>query len=363
MTDIDLIADELLNIADNIVLEEFPTIIKGDASTLKNAANIFLSNISEIYTKIQGFNTFKKAEYKLKQLEEGKGSASPSAVVQYQKDIITYKAYRISKEEFDIFISQLDKFQTSLNAYLGKQIQTIYLYNDGKTVEIYKLVGDISEAVRQDIASRGAGISARFDSNAINNNSVFEKIDNAQKNESVTKTYKEVLERGNESRKWLTKRGMMIFWCPNAVWKKMYVAGGAGDIGEAYLSFMLDDERMSLITGSDMELDVDVFMLSGVRLVDNISGLLKGDFSVGDIEYAAKAEGASMMGYRQVIALANLISKSNVDEIVNIIQEKYDKILKKEKSGSGRRNRMKEVTNDSIDNILKDFTKKRLKNS
>lgn len=356
------IVDNILDQADKYVIEEFSTNInEGDVNALKQATHIFLSNINDIYKKIQGFNQFKKAEHKLKELEEGKGKSSPSAVEQYRQDIITYKEYRITKEEFNIFMSQLDKFQAVLNSYLGKKIQTIYLYNDGKSVEIFKLVGDISNAVVQDIASRGAGLSARFNASAINNSSVFEKMNIANKNENVTKTYQEVLERGNESRKWLTKKGMMIFWYPNSVWKKMLVAGGAGDIGEAYLSFMLDNERMNLIQGYDMELDIDVFMLSGVRLVDNISGLLKGDFSVDDIEYAAKSEGASMMGYRQILKLANNIEVSTPDEIIEIINKEYAKILKKERTGSGRRNKMQEVLNDSVDNLLIDFTKNRLK--
>jgi len=355
------IADDLLLAADNYVIEEFPTVAKDNVIALKEATSIFLSNIKDIYEKINGFNLFKKAEHKLKELENGKGKSSPKVVEEYRRNIMTYKNYQITKEEFSIFISQLEKYQKSLNNYLGQTIETIYLYNDGNTVEIYQLVGDLSQAVTQDVASRGGGLSARFSASARNNTSVFQKMILANKNENVTKTYQEVLIRGNESREYLTKKGMLIFWYPNQVWKKMYVAGGAGDIGEAYLSFMLDDERMNLINGNDMEWDIDIFMISGVKLVDNISGLLKGDFSVGNIQYAAKAEGSSVMGYRQVIKLANDINNSTPEQVVEIMQKEYNKILMKEKKKSGRRNKMAEVVGDSVDNVLIDFTKKRMK--
>ena len=365
MAELNAIADQVLNMADKYSLEEFNEVIKGDVQSLYNATKIFLKNIELIYEKIQGFNLYQNAEHKLRELVEGKKSFSQSKISEFKKNLEIYKGYQIADEEFKIFYSQIEKYQKALNQYLGKNIKTIFLYTDKTSgaVEIYELVGDLSEAITKDIASRGGGLSARYSTAKLKDNSVFQKYQTALNSENVTKTYSEVLLRGQESRKYLEKRGMLVLWYPSGVWKKMFVAGGAGDIGEAYLSFMFSEERMRMFHGN-MEQDIDVFMIDGVALVDNISGLLKGDFSVNDTDYAAKAENASVMGYRQVINLANKIN-NNPEKIVNIMDNEYNKILRKEKSGKGRRNKLVDALSNTIsteiEKPLQDFVSNRIK--
>jgi hypothetical protein len=47
--------------------------------------------------------------------------------------------------------------------------------------------------------------------------------------------------------------------------------------------------------------------------------LLKGDFSANGVEYAAKAAGASVMGYRQVINLALEIELASAQQVGEIM--------------------------------------------
>lgn len=362
MAELENIADNILEEADNFILEQIPEVVKEDTESLYIATKVFLKNIDLIYTKIQNFNIYQKSAHKLRELASGKKKFSQSQISSFKKDLEIYKGYQIADKEFEIFYSQIEQYQKALNQYLGKTIKTIFLYQDKNgAVEIYELVGDLSKAITKDIASRGGGLSARFSASKINDSSVFQKYKTALDSENVTKTYTEVLLRGQESRKYLKKRGMLVFWQPTGVWKKMYVAGGAGDIGEAYLSFMFSEERMRMFHGS-MEQDIDVFMIDGVALVNNISGLLKGDFSVDDTEYAAKAENASVMGYKQIMNIANNINK-NPDKVADIMNKEYNKILRKEKSGKGRRNKLIECLDKTlIDEIepLQDFTKNRM---
>ena len=360
----DEIAGRLLDLADEEVLNiALPDVLQGDAVALHKATMAFLENIKECYAKILQFNELKKAEHNIRQYEKTGGGLSESKAAELRQHVDTYKELKIQEGEFKFFMSQLGKYQQSLNTYLGKEIQTLYLYRgpDG-TVTVYNLVGDVSNAVYQDIASRGGGLSARFSTSALGDETVFKKMKTASKDSQngegyLTSTYLETMRRGEISREILQKNSMLILWKPAGVWKKMLVAGGAGDLGEAYLSFLMSDERVNLFKGN-MEPDIDIFMLQGVALVDNISGVLKGDFSANGIDYAAKAEGASMMGYRQVIKLALEIAASTPEHIVQIMKREYGKILKKEQSGSGRRNKMIESLASAEDDILEEFKKR-----
>lgn len=362
----DEIAGNLLDLADDEVLNiGLPEVTKDDAVALHSATMSFLQNIKECYTKILRFNELKKAEHKIRQYENNvDGKISAGAAQELRQHVATYKELKIEEEEFNFFMSQLGKYQQSLNNYLGKNIQTLYLYkgSDG-TMEVYRLTGDVSKAVYKDIASRGGGLSARFSTSAIKDKTVFTKVQEASKNDKdnagfLTSTYLETLERGEISRSYLDKNGMLILWKPAGVWKKMMVAGGAGDLGEAYLYFLMSEERVRLFHGN-MEPDIDIFMLQGVSLVDNISGVLKGDFDAEGIEYAAKAEGASMMGYRQVINLALEIAASTPDHVTTIMKREYKKILDKDKAGKGRRNKLIDVL-DSTENQLYEAIGKRI---
>lgn len=349
------IADNLLDLADEEVIKTgLPEVTKEDAVQLKIATTAFLGNIKGCYQKILRFNEFKKAEHKIREFEKGKGNLSTSKAMELREYVAKFKELKIQEQEFNFFMSQLEKYQKALNNYLGKEIQTLYLYkNDDGEVAVYQLIGDISKAVYQDIASRGGGMSARFSAKSIHDESVFQKMkqSTAQDN-NLTGTYLETLRRGEKSREIIKSNGMLVLWKPAQVWKKMFVAGGAGDISEAYLSFLMSEERLNLFTGSDMEMNIDIFMLQGVGLVDNISGVLKGDFSANGIDYAAKAEGASVMGYKQIISLALRIELETPEKVAQIMATEYGKILRKEKSGSGRRNKLSEHLSTEEERLL-----------
>ena len=363
------IAGELLDLADEEVLEKgLPEVFQEDAQSLKLATSSFLKNIKNTYAKILRFNEMKKTEHKIRELQKNTESFNESKIAELQKYLSDFKNLKIEENEFNFFISQLEKYQKSLNNYLGKKIETLYLYQgpDG-TVTVYKLIGDLSKAVYQDIASRGGGMSARFSASAMNDKTVFSeiksstaesrKLDESNSENKLTEAYLEALRRGEKSREIIKSRGMLVLWKPAEVWKKMFVAGGAGDLGEAYLSFMMSEDRVKMFN-STLEWNIDIFMLQGVALVDNISGMLKGDFSANGIEYAAKAAGASVMGYRQVINLALEIELASVDKVGKIMQREYRKILRKEASGSGRRNKLAEELSNAEEKLLADFASK-----
>ena len=62
-----------------------------------------------------------------------------------------------------------------------------------------------------------------------------------------------------------------------------------------------------------------------VAKVDNESGLLAGDVTIGNIEYAIKSADASMLGIRQMVLLAELIQKDVIKDISDLL--KYKQLL------------------------------------
>ena len=97
-----------------------------------------------------------------------------------------------------------------------------------------------------------------------------------------------------------------------------------------------------------MEENIEDYMLQGVALVDNVSGLLQGDVTVGDIEYGVKSAGASVLGLTQITRLAQKILKdANFD--VNKLREEKERLRKR---GKQRNTKATDMVNDAIDEII-----------
>lgn len=339
--------------------EEMPKVFKDDAQSLINATNVFLSNLNQIYPKIELYNSIQKKIHMLREMAEKDPLSS-----NFQDLIEEYKTYKIKEEEFNFFISQMDKFQASLNQYLGQNIQTVFLYNGPNgEIEIYKLIGDVSQAVKQDIASRGGGLSGRYSTANLEDRTVFEKMKIAQTEsieDNVTPTYKEVLERGIRSRKITKSNKMLILWKPHGIWRKFSVSGGAGDLGEAYLYFIMSEERMKMFIGDMENKDITTYLEDGVSLVDNLPGLIKGDFEANGVQIAAKTNNASMMGYKNTISFAKKISTLTPEKVAKLIANKVKELQKKEQQGKGRRN-FEIAFTDTADDLLKDLISPMLK--
>lgn len=351
------VAEESLAAAENMVEEVLPEVNKEDIEQLQLATKQFLVNIQEVYKKILQFNEVEKASHYIRDVQRHPEKLlDEKSVKQAEEFVEKYKEFTIKDHEFKGFISQVDKYQKRLNEFFGKKIETIYTCElESGEVEVYRLIGDLSQAVRQDIASRGQGLSARYNTISSDDikNQIYETVEFKYNTNNLTQAYLDILSRGRYSKQFLNKNGVIIIWKPESRWKKMYV-GQEGDIGEAYLSFLMSEERAKLFKGN-REVDIDIFMEQGVAMVDNISGLFKGDFSVNDIDYAAKTKDSSIMGYRQVINMALNIYGAKTEQINELMVKELRKIQEKEKTGSGRRN--KSVKN--ISEHLKGITQRK----
>lgn len=343
-----------------------------EGKEVKRVTNNFFNTIKTIYPRIERYNELDKSRYnysqQIKKLEEKKQQQqiTNDEIVELEKARANYEYIKkeinkkeIGKISFRKFINAIEDYQKNINYILNNQILTLYLEVDEKekNIETYELIGKLGRAVQKDIASRGQGLTGRFSNSAISDKTVFKKMQSTIKNndekdfeQRLKDTYFEVLERGQKSKEKIEK-GMLIFWWwpEDSQAQKMLVAGEKGDLNEAYLYFFLNEKRTEKFDfNKNIEHNVDIFMKQGVALVDNISGFLKGDLKVGNINYAIKSQNASIMGYRQIIRFAEAIIEMNEEEAAQYLAKEYIKIINQERKKSGQRNYAIEVIEESI---------------
>ena len=221
----------------------------------------------------------------------------------------------IKRDYYRQMITASLKFQTQLNELLNQKVELVYVYQDEKNNPVMYTIDENSLSAALYYQSNKGKISGRFRQNR---NDFLSYLNNLTKYQLYEKfnlqyfnyTYKQVIWRFNYGHK---KKSDLIMWLnPNfgtheTKWLKAMV-NKQGDIKEAYASVILDRQINSTKLFNDEKLDNNVhqFMLE-VAKVDSESGLLKGDVTVGQTEYAIKGVAASTLGLQQVIQVAQTI--------------------------------------------------------
>lgn len=348
---------DIINYADNLVESELDQMVSKESQLLQQKAKNFLKSTELIREKISTYNLLSQKQHKLKQALKNE-NADTQLIEQQLKEIVLSN---ITKVEFNEFIVKVFDFQRDLNEFLGQSVKVVYVYTDKKGIpSLYELKDD-SGAVSMSRASRGAGITGRFNLSQkyLKNSDKAELLDSQERNFSVSglqKTYQEVNRRGRYGQKVRESRNILILWKPNQTWKKMWVSS-YGDINEAYAAFFLKNEYTPSFTDSFIEALIDDFMLDstrGVNAVTNLSGMLEGDVSVNDIEYAIKSKGASILSYNQLIVMAEALSIMPVQQIT----ENFLKGIKEKMHESEvRRNLLFEgdIEETVMDELIKDI--------
>ena len=219
------------------------------------------------------------------------------------------------KDYYREIITAMLKFQTQLNELLDQKVELVYVYQDeNNNPTLYTIdQKSLSSALYYEI-NKGK-ISGRFRQDQNNFLSYLNNLTKYQLYEKFNLqyfnyTYKQVIWRFNYGHK---KDSDLIMWLnPNfgmhgTKWLKAMV-NKQGDIKEAYASVILDRKINSNKLFNDEKLDNNVHsFMEEVAKVDSESGLLKGDVTVGQIEYAIKGVKASTLGLTQVIQIAQTI--------------------------------------------------------
>ena len=210
------------------------------------------------------------------------------------------------------------KFQTQLNTLLNQKVELVYVYQDEKNNPVLYTIDQQSLSAALYYQSDKGKISGRF----FQTERFLSYLNNLTKYQLSEKfniqyfnyTYKEVIWRFNYGH---SKKTDLIMWLnPNfgqkgTKWLKAMV-NKQGDIKQAYASVVLDRSINSVKTFNNEKLDNNVHdFMQEVAKVDSESGLLKGDVTVDQIEYAIKGASASTLGLQQIITIAqNIIGKT-----------------------------------------------------
>lgn len=336
---------EIQAIGDAIEKEAWDTIEQGllpeiDQSTqvLRVAAAQYLAVVNDLSYQLQGFTAILQRQKQLRH-----------QLSNYE----TADEYIRNKEEISTFlnVSQIPqrlyaesfKFQNILNEVLGQKIVMTFVYAGKEGPELYEMTSD--KILKFDY-TKSNQLTARY-------RATHEELKNLGRNMELDNdlqfslpglkmTYKEVMRRYNIAR---DRKTYMVMWEENNDWQKMKVSS-AGDINEAYAKFILENQADPSFA-LEMEQNIGDYMYQGVALVDNISGLLQGDVTIGNIEYGIKSAGASTLSLKQIKILAETIMKDATYDVNKLRAEK-----ERLRAKGRQRNKTVNMVSDIVDEII-----------
>lgn len=318
--------------------------ISQTSSLCVQSARKFLNSIQQAYRDLVAANIIAKHQNKLKKLIKNPDTTSPSLEDQYYRNKNILKEMYQKTQIVDINL-KMENFSKELNNFLNQKMVLTYVYTNKKGGNpIILLVDDISEIMRKDMASKGAGIKTRInmtqrqvrqalkEANSAINRLAQQDFMTPEQISNLKNSYNEVVDRFNKH-KYIAKNGQnksktihIILWIPQADWKIVVMGNNIGDIKQAYVNAVVN--RKGFLS-AELEKNIDDFM-GYVGQVDATPGMLQGDVSEvlqdgSTIEYAVKGKGASFMSLQLAIDLAiEILTSSPPFDIQKLRQKKQD---------------------------------------
>ena len=242
-----------------------------------------------------------------------------------------------------IIIQSSLEFQTLLNNFLGQKTEIVYVYKNSKNQpQAYVLKGE--DYLKYTYNSFNE-LSARFSLSQKKLSTIGEQLKSSTEpkysEQGLNLTYTEVMNRYEENRR--KKYGYYVHWKGSAGKYTAMSVSSRGDINEAYAGFIILNHAHPGFRNSNIELNIEDFMLEGVSKVDNLSGLLKGDITSGNIEYGIKSAGASVLSIKQILPIAQMILAEDFSiEKLKQIQEQEQGVT---------RNKIINLTEETIERL------------
>ncbi len=261
----------------------------------------------------------------------------------------------LKKDHYREMVTASLIFQSQLNELLKQKVELVYVYQDEKnnptlyTIDPASLFPILTYKKNKDLAV------GTFEQGENNFKAALTKLTEYQLYEKFNLdyfnyTYKQIIWRFNYARSKKAKNPKnWVMWLnpqykprkKQNKWNKATVSS-AGDIKEAYASIVLKREINSVKLFNDKKLDNNVHsFMEQVAKVDNESGLLAGDVTVGQIEYAIKGIFAQTLGMNQIVAVAQeILDKANYSK--KDLKNKKDDFHKK----AGTRNKIEKLAKE-----------------
>ncbi len=340
------IVNEMEKIADEEEIFGVSDSMDPELASVKASAMLYLTSMQSYEAELKDFQQLLLLQKQIRHSAHRDKNVY-SIMEEYIKNKDQINSFLISDIPRKIYESSF-RFQEKVNTFLGQEIIMTFVYDGAEGPELYRMRGE--DLLNYDYSS-GGKLAARYrvTQNMLSDTSVLEKLKTTSEkmnfNEAGLKTtYREVLDRYRISR---THNRRVVLWNLDDDWQSMTVSS-EGDIQEAYASFVLLNKSYPSFNDM-MEIMVRDYMVNGVANVDNISGLLQGDVTMGQYEYGIKSAGASVLGLKQMRDLAQLIMKDSFSKD-KLLQHK-ERLAKK----GVRRNKMEQYVEDKYQDIIKDL--------
>lgn len=329
------------------------------SNKIKQYAQEYLNIIKRNQEELKELNKILQHEKEVVQSIKQANTNAP-----YEWRILSQNRHLMAKKDhWREMVTASLKFQNQINELLNQKVELVYVYQDEKNNPVLYTLDQSSLSSALYYQNNKGKIAGRFKQDRNNFLSYLTNLTKYQLYENFNLdyfnyTYKQVIWRFNYGHQ---KNTDLIMWLNpfytglngKVKWLKASV-NKRGDIKEAYASVILDRQINSIKLFNDEKLDNNVhFFMEQVAKVDNESGLLKGDVTVGQIEYAIKGASASTLGLKQIIEVAQTIlnkinylksdlknqkeefhkkavTRNHIENLAKKEQEKWQKELQKE---------------------------------
>lgn len=298
MADLNLIdiAEEAVREGIDLATQEFAMDVTPSAEQVRAAARELIH-----------FTEVLQSKYKNNIAEMQGSKDNIESVMRFSKKMVQ------TREDFKDLMQRVLDFQNISNAFLGQKVQMTFVYINPKSgkVNLYAVDNSIEDlTLDQASKSHGGDITGRYSQGRIKK-LAQEIVNSKYDSSSLETTFGEVYERYKISKNILKLRGAAYILWKNPEWDGAWISG-AGPLGEAYVNFFVNEYKFMQM----MEGNVEDFMLNpkyGAVLADNASGFLQGDVTKGAIEFGVKINGATALGYMDIINFAkDLLEASDV---------------------------------------------------
>ena len=310
---------------------------------LRTAAINYIRVLDDLSLHLQYFKETLKRQKELRKLMKA-GCSNEDLDEEYLKNKDEISTFLQVSQIPQTLYSESFKFQNILNEVLGQKIVMTFVYVGKNGPELYEMTSD--KVLRFDYSSRNQ-LTARYSiaQEQLNELGRNMELDSDLKFSlpGLKSTYTEVMRRYEIAR---DRKTYMVMWDKGDYWEKWKVSS-AGDINEAYAKFILENQADPSFT-LGMEENIEDYITQGVALVDNISGLLQGDVTIGNIEYGIKSAGASTLGLAQMRTLANKILNDAQFDVNKLRQEQ----ARLRARGKQRNVKSAEMVDDKVEEII-----------
>ena len=329
--------DEMVRIVQQSGDEIIEQQVKQFNNKIKKYAQKFLDVITKDKQALEQFSeNLKRQQLTVKQIQK----ASTDSTFEWRTQIENRKMM-LKRDYYRQMIQAALTFQNQLNQLLGQIVQLVYVYQDDRGNPVLYSLDQNSLKSALIYQSNKGKIMGRFRENE-NFKSYLTELSNYDLSDEFNidffnYTYKQTIWRFNYGHK---KKTDLIMWLnPSSKpkWLKAHV-DQTGDIKQAYASVVLDRKINQKKIFNNQKLDTNVHdFMEEIAKVDNESGLLKGDVTVGRIQYAVKGIKAQTLGLQQIINVAQqIMNQANYAKlkkisikkrIVEIIYRKWKKMF------------------------------------